>query len=452
MYPSDLYLDILDLIIFPFYLAIILFLAYNTKQKHIDENPAYKYFVPGLFFKIFCGIAFVLIYVYYYKGGDGLNYFRGARAISKVFFKTPIGCFSLLAGNNSVDNWHLFDTSTGFPVHEMFALKPDSWAVSRLSAPILFISFNSFLAGVAVLDFLIYKFMWRFYLMFCEIYPNMEKQLAIGILFFPSVGFWGSAFMKDTFTLASALYFTYNFYMIFIKKEKLLPNIIAIIINAVIMMTLKPYVLVALLPATLLWGSYSRVNSIQNETLRIFATPFLLLIGIGLSSLVFSVLGSSLGAYGSVESMLKKAQVTQQDLVREEQYGEHKFDIGKFEPTLGGVLGKAPVAITAGLFRPFIWEAGNVVMLISGLENLVLLLFTVFIFFKVGPFKTFKYISTEPLLLFSVTFSIVMAFSVGLTSANFGALTRYKIPLIPFYVATLFILHQKTKRDTKVFL
>jgi hypothetical protein len=450
MYPSSFYLDLLDLIIFPIYLAFIIFLAYRTKNKHIDEEPLYKYFVPGLFYKIFCGLGFVLIYVYYYRGGDGLNYFQGARAISRVFFKSPFGSLSLLFGNNSETNWiNLFDMVTGYPVRQMYFNDPDSWAVSRLSAPILFISFNSFIAGVALLDFIIYNFIWRFFLMFCEMYPNIEKQLAIAILFIPSVGFWSSSFMKDTYTFAAALFFTYNFYMIFIKKEKLRPNIFAIIINSILMMTFKPYVFVALLPAALVWGSYNKVHSIQNQTIRIFATPFLLLIGMGLGSIAFSLLGSRLGAYGSIETMLNKAQVTQQDLIRGEQYGEHKFDIGKFDPTIGGIIKKAPVAITAGLFRPFIWEAGNVVMLISGIENFILLLLTLFILFRVGPFQIFRYISSEPLLLFSVTFAIVMAFAVGLTSANFGALSRYKIPAIPFFLSTLFILYQKTLREKK---
>lgn len=284
--------------------------------------------------------------------------------------------------------------------------------------------------------------------MFCELYPGMEKQLAIAILFVPSVAFWGSGYMKDTFTLAAALYFTYNFYNIFIKKKDLLKNIIPLIINALIMITLKPYVLVALLLPSVVWGTYGRIHSIQNQTIRIFITPFLIMISIGLGLLAFSSLGSRLGAYGSTDKILLKAQVTQQDLSRE-AYGAHSFNIGKFDPSLKGVLSKAPIAITAGLYRPFIWESGNVVMLLSGLENLVLLALTIFVLFKVGPFKTIRYISAEPLLLFSVIFSIIMAFAVGLTSANFGALVRYKIPAIPFFVSTLFILYQKTVRTRK---
>ena len=442
------YVGLIDLILPPIYIGLILFLAYRTKKKYIEEFPLYKYFVNGLFFKIGGGIFFSLIYIFYYKTGDPTNYFMGARAISKVFFKDPSVTISLLFGNNSNDNWTYFDVDTGFPIQTMYMLDPGSFAVSRFSSPFLFLSFNSFICGVILLDYFLYKFIWRFYMMFCELYPGMEKQLAIAILFVPSVAFWGSGYMKDTFTLASALYFTYNFYNIFIKKKDLWQNIIAIIINALIMITLKPYVFVALLLPSVVWGTYGRIKSIQNQTVRIFVTPFLIVISLSVGLLAFSSLGSRLGAYGSTDKILMKAQVTQQDLSRE-AYGAHSFNIGKFDPSIKGVLSKSPVAITAGLYRPFIWESGNVVMLLSGLENFVLLALTLFVWFKVGPFKTIRYIAAEPLLLFSVIFSIIMAFAIGLTSANFGALVRYKIPVIPFFVSTLFILYQKTVRDKK---
>jgi hypothetical protein len=40
----------------------------------------------------------------------------------------------------------------------------------------------------------------------------------------------------------------------------------------------------------------------------------------------------------------------------------------------------------------------------------------------------------------SFVFSLIFAASVGITSANFGTLVRYKIPLIPFYLSGLYIL------------
>ncbi len=445
MLKISFYLDFFDLFLVPIYLALVLFLAYRTTKKNIDTNPIYKYYTAGLFFKILGGFILCFLYIYHYKGGDLLNYFQGAKAISHMLVKNPFVYFSLLAGNRTIENWQYFDANTWYPVEDMYWFKPDSFAVSRFSAPFLLLSFNSYLAGLILIDYFVYKYTWKFYIMFCEIYPKLWKQIAIAVLFIPSVAFWGSGYLKDTFTFGSALYFTYNFYMIFIKKQKIRSNIIGMIITASIMMTLKPYILVALFPAALMWISYNRIKTIKNQTMRVFGTPFILISGFIISALILSMLGGRLGTYSSMDKIVEKAHATQQDLVRGEAYGTNSFDIGEFEPTLGGVLRKAPKAIVAGLFRPFLWEAGNVIMIFSCIENTIILLFTIYIFVSVGPIRTFRYIFQEPLLLFSLVFSIVLAFSVGLTSANFGALTRYKIPLIPFYLSALFILYYKLK-------
>jgi hypothetical protein len=47
-------------------------------------------------------------------------------------------------------------------------------------------------------------------------------------------------------------------------------------------------------------------------------------------------------------------------------------------------------------------------------------------------------------VLFFLVVSLIFAFAVGISSYNFGALSRYKIPCLPFYAAfVLVILHHK---------
>jgi large-conductance mechanosensitive channel len=51
------------------------------------------------------------------------------------------------------------------------------------------------------------------------------------------------------------------------------------------------------------------------------------------------------------------------------------------------------------------------------------------------------------LVIFSLVFAFSFAFFVGISTANFGALVRYKIPLIPFLMASLFIIIRKYNRE-----
>jgi len=41
----------------------------------------------------------------------------------------------------------------------------------------------------------------------------------------------------------------------------------------------------------------------------------------------------------------------------------------------------------------------------------------------------------------------MLAFGVGIATANFGALVRYKIPLVPFYFSALFLIYQISEKE-----
>jgi ABC-type sulfate transport system permease component len=112
-----------------------------------------------------------------------------------------------------------------------------------------------------------------------------------------------------------------------------------------------------------------------------------------------------------------------------------------------------PAAIGTTFFRPFIWEARNIVMLLSALESLLILWFTLKNLLSPRQFVNFfKKIFTDTLVLYCLAFSFLFAAFVGLSSLNFGSLVRYKIPAIPFYLIAMalisgksFVLNKKEK-------
>jgi fatty acid desaturase len=107
-----------------------------------------------------------------------------------------------------------------------------------------------------------------------------------------------------------------------------------------------------------------------------------------------------------------------------------------------------PKAVFAGLFRPTILDVRNPVMFISAMENLFLLYIFLQTIFRVGLSSFFSKIYREPLLMATITFSVLMAFAVGLTTSNFGSLVRYRIPLVPFFFPALYVIrYLKEKED-----
>jgi len=89
------------------------------------------------------------------------------------------------------------------------------------------------------------------------------------------------------------------------------------------------------------------------------------------------------------------------------------------------------------------------VMVLSGLENLFMLGFSLYILINIKFAILIRSLFSNPLLVFAFLFSLFFAFSVGLTTANYGALARLKIPCIPFYLSSLFILYYLNKASFK---
>ncbi len=428
-------LSIFDLLLAPLYLLMIYFIGSYIQSKYIVAQPLYKWYTRGLMIKLFGAISVCLIYQFYYTGGDTTNYYETTKAISNLFYKDTHMFWDVASGNNSLANYQYFDNNTGYPV---FWRDGTAVFVSRLLIPLYFLSFQSFVVMSILLAWICYTGIWRLFILFNEQFPKLERQFAISILFIPSVVFWGSGLLKDTITLSAVGWYTYYFYSFFIRKKYKFSSIIFVFIAAFLLIAIKPYILFALLPGSLIWLSNERLARVQSKVLKYMAAPFFIAVGVGLSLLLLSQMGDFLGLY-AIDKVMDRAVIVNLDQ-KQDYYGGNSFDIGDFDASIGSMLGKAHLAIAATLFRPYLWDARNPVMLLSALENTYIMLLTLFLLIRLKFLGFFSLIGQNPLLLFSVLFSLFFAFSVGIATSNFGSLVRLKIPCIPFYVSSLFVL------------
>lgn len=280
--------------------------------------------------------------------------------------------------------------------------------------------------------------------MFCIEFPTLTKQFAVAMFYIPSVAFWGSGLLKDNITLSAICWFSYSFYKTFIRREKVLWNFAWMILAMWLILSIKAYILYALLPGAFLWLAYTSLGNITNRIVRYIVAPFLLMGGSISIFLLLQQLGNEMGKF-NVNEILERAVITQQDLIKEYN-GGNTFDIGTFDATIPSMLAKAPIAIVSGLFRPFLWESQNIVMVISALENTVLIIFTVIILIKLRVIFIFSLLRKNPILIYIFSFSICYAFSVGLSTPNFGSLVRYRIPSIPFFITSLILMQYYYKQ------
>jgi hypothetical protein len=201
----------------------------------------------------------------------------------------------------------------------------------------------------------------------------------------------------------------------------------------------------ALLPGLLIFVNFEKLKKIKSKFVKIILLPF----SFGITIIILNVLlfnsDDLFGKY-SADNLLDEAAVQNADLKRS-VYGENSFDIGSFEPTLGGVFSVFRPAINAALFRPYITEVNNSTMLLSGLENTLTLGLAIWVLLT-QPFSFLKSLRKDSFLIFCLLFTLTLGFGIGLSTSNFGALVRYKIPFLPFFIFLL--LNSIKSLDNKI--
>jgi hypothetical protein len=430
------YFTIVDYVYGPIAFILIVIFARVRKYRMIATHPEYKYYTKGLYVKIVGGISLCLIYALYYGGGDTVNYYNDSVCMMKLIVYNPSAFLHIMSEGLSMQSFYYFNDDTGYPIY--WRDDKATFYVVRLATPIVTLGASSFIVSTLIFALISYNGMWKLYNVFISEFPDLKKEMAYAILFIPSVFFWGSGIMKDTVTMTCVGYYTYSFYQVMIRGNRKYGNIITMLISTYLILMIKPYIVFALLPGSIIWYVNKHTGDMKNVVIKTLLGPFFLIIATIGGYFLLINMGGVLGTY-AVDQVLEKAVVTNQDL-KADYYGGNSFDIGDFEPTVPSMLAKAPAAINAAIFRPYLWESNNIVMVMSGIECFIFLLLTIRVIIKTRIIGIFTMMSKHHLLTFSLIFSLFFAFSVGISTSNFGSLVRYRIPVLPFFIASLFII------------
>jgi len=436
-----------DFIITPLFILIILGAARQHARKRLPQHPEYRWYVPGLSVKILGAVSLGLIYTFYYQGGDTFGYFNGGKAWVHFFLDNPAGALSFL--REKPFGPHYFDF-LGYAPPEYYHIFKDSQAlaVTKITGLLSLLSFNSYYGTATLFALLSYTGIWALFRVFTGLYPGREKTAAVAVLFLPSVFFWGSGILKDTITLGALGWMTWGVWKLLIRRQEMPKALFLILLNGWLIASIKGYILLAWMPGALLWvGSHYR-QQLPSGALRTLLLPFFLGL-IALSSwLLVGEIGDKLGRY-SVDNLESTARGFQSwhQVASEGGSGYVLETAGDFSPST--LMGTFPKAVSITLFRPFPWETSSLVILLAALESFSVLVLTLLALWRNRFFGFFRKALSDPFLLSALLFSLIFAFATGYTSFNFGALVRYKIPLMPFYVGALLMLLPPRKAEAK---
>jgi len=434
-------MDVLDFLIAPIYLFLFLFIAYIFRPYFTNQLTK-KYFIPALLIRFFGAFMVGVIYQFYYGGGDTLNFYHlGSAKIFNAFINEPLVGLKLIFGPNVV-------TSENFKYVQglLFLRDPQSYFLIRIAAIFGILGFNSYLA--IALFFAVYSFsgLWALYHVLAQKYPEMYKYFALSILFIPSVFFWGSGYLKDTLCIGALGWATYCLFRFTDSKKYVLP-ISGLLFSLFLIYSVKPYIVMCFFPATLLYWFFASTGKIKSGFIKIIYAPLMIVI-LGISGyFVVDTLGKTEEKY-ALDNIAETARVTAYDI----RYYTGKdagsgYSLGELDGSFLSLVKLAPQAVNVSLFRPYLWEIRNPLMLLSALESLGFLLLTVYAVVLTLQGRT--NIPDKSLFIFLLTFSVLFAFAVGVSTYNFGTLSRYKIPMMPYYLTAIVLLLRSTTKIQK---
>lgn len=433
------YLDLSDLILTPIYIFIFYIIALQFKNK-IKNKELTSFFIPAFSVKMFGAVIAGLIYQFYYKAGDTFAYFTSAAYIGRNFFKEPLESLELIFFSDPIGSSpYLY--KYGFLDYIDGA---NAWFVVRVAGIFTFFSFNTYM--VIALFFSVFSFFaaWEFFSLLCKIYPDsgLHKKFAYCIFFIPSVFFWGSGIFKDTLTLGALLLFTTHIYFILFKRQYTFKHFAFVFLAIYILASIRLFFVIILVPCVLFWWFAEIRNSlITNNLLRAISFPILLVL-----SVVF--IGNGLSNVLSNSKEFNKEAIENKAHGFQDWHGSlggSAYDLGVEDFSTSSLYKAIIPAINVTLFRPYVWETHTFFQLITSLQSLFFFYFFIKTLFQSG-FSFFGKITSDPLVLFCISFSLIYAFVAGFTSYNFGALDRYKIPALPFFMLTLVLVSNKKVR------
>lgn len=428
-------MELQDLFLTPLYLGLFYAIAYAVRPRFTNSYTK-KYFIPALTVKFIGAIGLGLIYQFYYTGGDTFNYFSQSKPVYQALIDEPSVGLSLLLNSSSKYTADIIKYASQI----YWFSSPNEFFVIKITGFFGLFCFNTY--TVIALCFAIVSFsgMWALYTAFVRISPAAYKQLAVAVFFLPSVFFWGSGLMKDSLCIGALGWVFYGFYYGIILRHHVVRSLLLGAIGIYFLSHLKIYILLSFLPPALFWIFNEYNQKIRSSLARNLARPLFILFGLGAAYLGATRLTAGDEKY-DVNKIGERTKINAAYLTTQVSNGS-AYNIGVLDGSVSSLIKVAPQAVIVSIFRPFLFEARNPVMLLSALEATFFLYLTVTLLLRTGIVKSFQLIASQPILTFCFIFSIVLAIGVGTNSGNFGTLVRYKIPLMPFYLGALFIMRQ----------
>ncbi|WP_299759917.1 hypothetical protein [uncultured Pontibacter sp.] len=384
------------------------------------------YFTPALGLKVLAAVALAILFANGLMLGDRSTYHLGSMRLWQYAQEQPMAYLRLLLFNQFASE----EIKASLPFTD-WADVLNSFFFIKLISILNFITAGNYLINNLYLA--IYSFWGSAYLVavLARQYPKYKLAAAIAFLFFPTVLVWSVGLLKDPLMYGSMCWLTGAALALAHRQKLAAGSYLLLPLHLYFFVKIRMFYAALLLPLLLVYLLLQRLKA--NYTVLRPLRAQLLFYGvvaaaaIGVVAFIFrdKLLVNYLPLYihKSYVEMLPRA------------LGKPHVALEGLQPTLPSLLLHYPKAMLSSIYRPFIGESWKPLYLASALENLLLLFLTVLS--MASAFRKKASIKIELLHVVFLVFILVMAGVTGLSTPNFGTLSRYRIVYLPFLVYLL---------------
>lgn len=472
--------------------AFFLFLIPRMGFFRIGAIPV-KWFQVVFGLKVLSGFALYLIYTYYYTDrstADIWKYYDDGMVMFSALRDNPFGYLKMLFGlaNEESEFTAYYDRMNHWYRPYGTSIANDTHTIIRFNAFLRLFSLGHYNVHGVVVNFLGLVGLTGVLHFLKQMAPSKEKWFFAAVFLMPGMMFWASGVLKEPILLFGLGLFLYGL-MKWMNEGFSFARLAVILLSLGLLTTVKSYALAAIGLGIMAW-MFSRKWPNQKPVWSFVGAFAIGLIGLMVihnavpEKSVFSRIvqqqyefyqlaeggtylktsaGDSLYVsapdYGKLEFVderrgvtllesveavnwrdAKKEGVTKFQLPAGEIY-EVLLDYGKtgstieiprLEPNAWSILKASPIALMNALFRPLPWKIRSPFMLLSGVENIiVILLLLAMLFYFDGTALS------SPIFWIAVSFALSILVLTGLVTPVVGAIVRYKVPALPFLACAI---------------
>lgn len=255
-----------------------------------------------------------------------------------------------------------------------------------------------------------------------------RRMVMVSFLFVPSAVFWTAGMIKETFGLIAIAMVVAGAMRLTRWQLWALP---VFLVGVLLLQQIKGHFLLTLVAGAAAALYVQRASAGGKVRIR----PFTLVVVLGAAFVGMLIVGRIAPRF-ALENIANEAVYLQS-----KSSGGSKVDIGITKDAgLTTLVLLSPVAVFTGLYRPILLESGSITMIVNSLETTALALLTLRGLRRTGIRRAVGLALRSPVFIFLLVFVLLSSLGIGLATGNLGTLSRYRAPVVPFFVLLVAVL------------